>query len=340
MKYRKHSTRNKAFVQYQKKVIYLPGKYNSPESRAAYHKLVSELNPQAKKIITLDDLCVHFLDFAVKYYNNQAEYRNFRTVCRKLLRHFGGTPVVDFGPVKLREFRNQVLEGNSRKYANAVADKVKRMFKWAVSNELIPAHNYHALASLSPLKMGEGREIDPVKPAAWKDVRLVIRAAPPMLAAMMRVQWLIGCRPGEIMSMHVDDIHKERGVWVWSPSKHKNKWRGKSLSYYIGPLGQKYLEPWMDGAIEGYVFSPRRVRACANLVYCVYGYRQAIKRVCERIGVKPIAPHRIRHSKATSLRKIMGVEAARIALGLSSINTAAIYAEANEKAARRIAKRF
>ncbi len=106
------------------------------------------------------------------------------------------------------------------------------------------------------------------------------------------------------------------------------------------PLTQKILEPWLEGAIEGYVFSPKRLHERYALTYNNVAYRNAIKRVTTKLGVVDWSPHQIRHSKATRIRSMYGVEAAQQTLGLASIDTAQIYAETREAQAKKIAKRF
>ncbi len=87
--------------------------------------------------------------------------------------------------------------------------------------------------------------------------------------------------------------------------------------------------------------------------YTVDSYRRAIHRGCDRAwsapkGLKPAevaawhqehrwSPNRLRHSRATKIRRQYGIEAARVVLGHASAITTEIYAEADLGAARRIA---
>ncbi|MCU0874567.1 MAG: hypothetical protein MUE50_19720 [Pirellulaceae bacterium] len=71
---------------------------------------------------------------------------------------------------------------------------------------------------------------------------------------MIRIQRLIGCRPGELCRMRWDEISRHPGAdgnrssrWHWRPSKHKTKHRGKGKLYVIGPRAQHMLEMWGTG---------------------------------------------------------------------------------------------
>lgn len=343
MKYRKHSTRDKAFVQVDGKRIYLPGKFNSPESLRMYYAIVRKNSPNNSAPRTISDLVVSYLDHCLVYYQNgtRGEYRNCKNACAYIVRHFGSLPIAEFTPMKMKKLREEMIKKDcSRSYVNQTVNKLKRMFKWGVENDVVKPSVYHALTCLAPLRNGDCRETTPVEAVPWRMVRLAIRFAHPMLADMLRLQWLIGCRPGEITNLRVEDVIIDGDVWEWQPAVHKNKWRGRRLSYFIGPLGQAYLKRWIDGAVSGYVFSPKRISNAYGLTYGANSYRQALTRACEKAGVPVFHPHQVRHSKATRMRSLYGIEKSRIVLGLASIDTAAIYAEASVKISKKIASRF
>jgi len=86
--------------------------------------------------------------------------------------------------------------------------------------------------------------------------------------------------------------------------------------------------------------------------YTVNAYRRAIKRACDEadewakaglvIGnneriIPRWNPHRLRHSAATEINKLFGIEAVRVVLGHSHVKMAELYAERNEAAARKVA---
>jgi integrase len=70
--------------------------------------------------------------------------------------------------------------------------------------------------------------------------------------------------------------------------------------------------------------------------YTVASYRHAIHRACIAAGVAKWSPNRLRHARATDLRRNYGIEAAQTVLGHANLPTTEIYAEANFDKARRI----
>jgi integrase len=56
-------------------------------------------------------------------------------------------------------------------------------------------------------------------------------------------------------------------------------------------------------------------------------YRLAIVRACEKAGVPEWSPLQLRHTAATAIRARYGVEAAKVILGHSKVETTQIYAE-------------
>ncbi|MFO0802726.1 MAG: hypothetical protein U0791_06330 [Gemmataceae bacterium] len=72
-----------------------------------------------------------------------------------LKRLFGMLPAAEFGPRCLKQLREQwVMDGLSRKVVNGRAGAVKRMFKWAVSEEIVPVETYQKLLTVEGLRAG------------------------------------------------------------------------------------------------------------------------------------------------------------------------------------------
>ena len=65
-------------------------------------------------------------------------------------------------------------------------------------------------------------------------------------------------------------------------------------------------------------------------------YRRAIHRACDQAGIPRWSPHRLRHSRATEIRKLYGLEAAQVVLGHAAVGVTQVYAEADREAARKI----
>jgi hypothetical protein len=75
----------------------------------------------------------------------------------------------------------------SRGVVNNRMDRIKRFFKWAVGEELVPPSVYEGLRAVAGLKYGrtEARETEPVKPVDDAHVDAVIPYMAPQIAALV-----------------------------------------------------------------------------------------------------------------------------------------------------------
>ena len=107
--------------------------------------------------------------------------------------------------------------------------RIKRAFKWAVAEELVPPSVFHGLQAVAGLRFGrtEARETEPIKPVPDEHVDAVLPFVSPHVSAMIQVQRLTGMRPCEVVIMRPCDIDMSGEVWVYEPPDHKNRWRGK-----------------------------------------------------------------------------------------------------------------
>jgi integrase len=178
-------------------------------------------------------------------------------------------------------------------------------------------------------------------------------------------QLLTGCRAGEAMVMRAMDLTTSGEVWAYRPGSHKNQHRGLERVIYLGPQAQAVVRPFLTTDLQAFLFSPRRYveamharrsarrrtrRTPSELRrkrkekplrkpaerYDRRSYRQAIVRACHRAGVPPWSPLQLRHTAATLIRARFGVEAARVILGHTRVETAQIYAERDLSRAERI----
>jgi integrase len=187
---------------------------------------------------------------------------------------------------------------------------------------------------------------------------------PPIVADMVRLQRLTGCRPEEVCLIRPCDVDTSGAVWAYRPESHKTEHHGRERVIFIGPRGQDVLRPYLLRDKATYCFctaeGERKRRDLAHEArvtpisygnrpgtnrkstptrpagerYTTDSYRRAITRACDKAGVGRWAPNRLRHSAATEIRKRFGLEASQVALGHSTANVTQIYAERDlEKAA-------
>ncbi len=250
----------------------LLGRFNSPDSRAEYRRVCSTLDRNggvwsgADDSPTVNEIMVAFLRFANAYYrrpdaratNEADKYRTVIGVVRKL---HGHSPANEFGPLALKEVRQSMIgRGWCRRLVNQQIGRVKRMFKWAVEEELVSPTVYHGLAAVAGLKFGrtDARETEPVKPVPGDVVEATLPQLPRHVAGLVRFQLATGCRPGEACRVRRCDLDTSAEVWFFNPPTHKTTYRGRTRSIAIGPQGQTLLAEFPTGDPSDFVFSPTR----------------------------------------------------------------------------------
>ncbi|MEM7203925.1 MAG: site-specific integrase [Planctomycetota bacterium] len=369
--------------------IYL-GPYDSPESHRRYREVLARhLDPArdeqgipgqdeaACRPVTVTELVAQFLAWADAYYRRpdgspSREFPNYVAAARPLLQLYRDEPAADFRPLKLKRVRELMVErGWARRSINKQVGRLRRMFKWAVENELVGPEVLARLQAVTGLKRGRtpARETRPTQPVAWAEVEAVLPRVSSVVAAMVLVQWHTGMRPNEVVQMRAGDVERAGPVWVYRPANHKTAYRGREREVFIGPAGQDVLAPFLDGAADTFLFCPaeaererrsaqraaratplwpshvraqaarrsRQLQRHAGESYSVDSYRRAIHRACRAAGLAAWSPSRLRHSRATEIRRLFGLEAAQVVLGHASAEITQVYAQRDRELARRVA---
>ena len=182
---------------------------------------------------------------------------------RPLRQLYGSTPAADFGPKRLKAVRQHMVEaGLCRGVINNRVGKIKRAFKWAVAEELVPPSVYHGLQAVTGLTLAapNARETEPVRPVADLYVAFVLPFVSPVVAAMVKPQRLSGMRAGEVVLMRPCDIDTSGDIWIYEPFDHKGRWRGHRKQVPLGPEAQRILQPFLNRDPQAFLFSPRRLK--------------------------------------------------------------------------------
>jgi integrase len=169
-------------------------------------------------------------------------------------------PATKFGPKEYRACREWwVRRGVSRQYANKQAKRLKRAIKWAVGEGLMTADSLVAINCVEPLKRGRtaAKETDPIEPVPTAIVEATLTHLSKVMADMVRLQRLLGCRPGEICKLTPSMIDRTSEVWEIQLADHKTAYRGKSRIIYAGPKAQAILRPYLLRAADAFCFSPQ-----------------------------------------------------------------------------------
>lgn len=360
-KYRRHSSRDMGFAERDGHRTYFPGKFNSQESVAAYRAFLLE-SPTDKTTAQLPPgrlrvkwLVIKFLEWAKARYAKtstatRGEYANLKHAMTPLLTNFGHSYADQFGPRNLKELQ-RILAGKKRArgYVNTVVSKIKRAFKWAASEELIPINVYLALDTVQGLRAGEtiAKETAKRRPVEWKDVESVLPFLSKTIAEMVAFQWHTGCRSDSLCRATPSQFIKGAGGWEWRP-RHKTEHLGRELVIPIGPRALAIIAKRLKLAPAAPLFSPKEINKNRRYgkQYTSGSYRQAIVRAIEAENdrkeegepkLRVWFPHLIRHARGEGVRQSYGLEAAQAILGHDSIDATQVYSSRRFALARTVA---
>lgn len=389
--YQFHRATGQARVRIRGRDYYL-GAHGSDESKRRYEELVRKLLTDREKAdlarraelsssLTLGELVTAYLRHARTYYVKNGrptnECGNIASALAPVLDRHGAELVTSFGPKALKAIRaGWVSDRRVRSSINKRVDRVRRMFVWAVAEELVAPEVLAALRSVQGLKKGrtEATEGVPVRPVCDAAVEAIRPHVSRQVWAMVELQRLTGARPGEITIMRTCDLVMAGKVWEYRPSSHKTEHRGKDRVIFLGPAAQEILKPWLRTDLAAYLFSPaeamaelwaqrrearqskltpsqaarqrlRRPKKAPHDRYTVASYSRAIRdgvrkaNQARQQGTPEIphwSAHQLRHSAATRLRREFGLDTARAVLGHSSPVVTEVYAELDQAKAAEV----
>jgi integrase len=303
------------------------GPHGTKASRAEYDRLVGEwlangrrLTPSNAGDVTIIDLIDAYRQHCESYYGaadgqSAGELSGIRLAMKQVRVLYGHTLAIDFGPLALKTVRQSMVGlGWARKYVNAQVGRIRRLFKWAVAQELVSATILEGLRAVDGLRAGksEAKETDPVRPVPEPIIEATRSHLSPTVRDMVDLQLLTGMRPGELLAMRGRDLDTTAQVWVYKPEEHKNAHRGHERLVYLGERSKAIVKRHLKPDLGAFLFSPmdadreRRDAAaearktplsCGNRSgsnrvkkpkrspgdrYDVDAYRRAIARACDR----------------------------------------------------------
>ncbi|MBN2561057.1 MAG: site-specific integrase [Phycisphaerae bacterium] len=329
--YRHHRPSGRALVCLNGKRIYL-GKWDTPESRERYRQVIAEWladgklpgDDQSFQDLRIVELLAKYWTHAERYYCKNGkptkEIPCIRESLRPLQVLYGRTIVSSFGPTALKGVRQTMIDsGWARSTINNRIMRIKRMFKWATENELVPPSVFHAVCSVAGLRRGrsKAKETEPVSPVAEEYVDAIAPFVSRQVWAMVQLQVLSGMRPGEAVTMRGCVLDTSGQIWTYTPQEHKTEHHGHVRTIYLGPRAQGVVAPFLRRHLTAYLFSPieaeqerlaARTRARRTPLhvgnrpgsnpkanrrrnqrehYDVASYRKAIQRACTRAFPPP-----------------------------------------------------
>jgi integrase len=269
--YRHHKASGQARVTLNDVDFYL-GPYGSAASKREYDRLTGEWLAAGRQLPggteavkpKIVAMLARFWPFAKQHYRGKdgkpsKELDNIRYAIRPLKRLYGHTLVEDFGPLALKALQQRMIEdGLSRPVVNSRIGKIKRVFRWAVSEQICPPAVLQGLLAVSGLQKGRtaAREPAPIEPVNDATVEATLVHLPAVVQDMVRIQRLVGCRPGEVCTLRPCDVDRTGAIWEYRPESHKTQHRGGARLIFIGPRAQAILRPYLLRDSSAYCFQP------------------------------------------------------------------------------------
>ncbi|MFM7071068.1 MAG: site-specific integrase, partial [Planctomycetota bacterium] len=220
-RYRRHRASGQAVVTIQGRDFYL-GTWNSKASKIEYDRIINEWITAGRQLpstgllasdLTVVEVLARFKDFAIGYYRKNGkstgEWGNIEAAIEPVLQLYGRTEARKFGPLALKTVRRKMIDaGLCRNVINSRVSRIKRVFRWAASEELVPPEVVMALTTVVGLEAGrsEARETKAVSPVADDVVKQSLPHMPKVVADMVRLQRLCGCRPSEVTMIRPCDL--------------------------------------------------------------------------------------------------------------------------------------
>jgi len=344
-KYRHYKPKNLAVVRFDGKDIYL-GKYDSDESKEKYARLIAERFGRShegpptrhsnESDLTIDELILRYWTEHVEVYHIKDgkptdRQHHIRLAFRPLRRLYDSGLARDIGPKALQLVRDEMIRDGlerrgriNRSYVNDHIGITKRLFRWAVAQELIGPQVHQALEAVESIHKGRDprvSESEKIRPAPRKHVQAILRFVSPQIRAMIQLQRLTAMRPDEVTIMRPADIDRSGDVWIFTPDGHKTEHLGIEKTVPLGFRAQTILRPWLDREPGYYLFSPREVVAARNNDrrsaatrrkrrqkrtarrqprdhYDDESYCQAVVRACKKAGVPKWTPGQLRRNRS------------------------------------------
>ncbi|HYH67967.1 MAG TPA: tyrosine-type recombinase/integrase [Urbifossiella sp.] len=263
------------------------GPEGSARARAEYARLVAlwAADPNAPAFRADDalvgELCADYLESKDSPREGLQRDRAVLAV-ELLLEHHVATPVADFGPVLLRAWQDHLCQlpdprnpGRQRFAVTTVnyhVDTIRRVWAWGVSRQRVGADALTALRAVPRPKVGEARAPKVVDPADPAHVKAMLPFLRPQPRAMVVLQLASGARPGEMIGMTPEQVHRggvinvagagrhdldKLGVWAYVPTKHKMTWKNKPRVLLFAGEAQAVLTPFLDRGPDVPCFSPK-----------------------------------------------------------------------------------
>lgn len=361
-------------------VTHYLGKAGSVEAHARYAELVNQWIANDRRplrqtvtvvqaTITIRSLFEQFLahaDASGRYWKQGEPTRHrsmFVWICDSFATALKNLPVARLSESSLVAWRD-VLEQNrkrTRSGINRLVAGALQVLRWGRARGLVPKAVFADVAAIEPIKRGEagGRPEHgrPRRAVSAEEAAKVAAKACRQVGAMIRLQALVGMRPGEICAIRWADIDKTpipgdtTGSWLYVVAHGKTEHHGHVTRYVLPPSAQRILEQF-PALPTAFIFSPttamaerrHRLRASRKTPptkqtalrdakaqrdysprWGINEYRHAVERACCAAGVQRFTPHELRHGFVTWAANALSLGAAAAAANHRNLTTTQRY---------------
>ncbi len=322
------------------------GRYGDPDGWARFERIRDEWiaknadrTPVGPDGLTVAELAERWLDHEKARADagriDPKTYAAGRAIAEAVVAEHAGMPVIRFGPKALKDIqarlivtRCKVTHGRyrdagepptlSRAEVNRRVNGIRRLFRWGVSEELVPPAVLASLEAVAGLRAGEARDNPPRQPANPEHVRALVAEldarghhGPARVLELLR--WT-GCRPDEACTLTAADVVETRHGLELHIRKHKT--RKTTEADRIVPLNATAAAIVRDALADGRSIAPARrlFLSKKDRPLNTEALRQTIHRVATAAGLPYEIPYGNRH-----LVTIEGMEA-----GMSEAEVAAM----------------
>jgi integrase len=320
--YTLHKATGQAFVRVEGRMVYL-GKYGSPESRVRHRNIVAAAQARQEAFdlmrpLSVGELCERFVQAMQREYGRRSwQDIEARAVALTVCAKHAGMEAATFGPKALQDIRQAMLKQDrlTRYGINRRKQHIVAMFKWAVSEELVPPSVWHSLQAVRPIRRGRGRDNPPRVPADPVAVDAVVERLQADgntgAARCVRFMRATGCRPAEAYGATPADFRLSESLPTYTVREHKCAHRGMDR---VIPLNAAAVAAVQDSLADrpqthGLVFPNGAGKRWDNRTL-----PRMIARACEALGIQPWTPYQLRHLAATEAVNRTGNEAAVAAM--------------------------
>ncbi len=298
------------------------GKYNSPESRQKYERLVGDwlirgrggLPLRTKEGLTVKQLFDAFLAHAEgpespykKCGRLTSTPRAMRHIAQWVVQLFGERPAEEVTAGDLRRLIEWLMKDVPRRDGGKGWDHTtaaralvlcKQVYRWATEHELLDGRAWGALSAVRmPRRPGAAKARSKVRPVPLAVFEATLPHCHALLADMLRVQYLAAMRPCEVRGMTPGDIDRGGrlpdgttfpGVWCYAVAEefNKNAHRGQERFVFLGPKAQAVITPFLEGRpADRPVFSAAEApnsKAEPGAYYCTSSYDAALHSAIRR----------------------------------------------------------